>query len=40
MEEYTFEDIIEFMKKDPDWEIPEEEREEILNGLRHQLVRD
>ena len=40
MEEYTYEDIIEFMRKDPDWEVPEEEREAVLNGLRAQLVRN
>ncbi len=37
--DYTYEEIIEYMKKDPDWDVPEEERERILEGLRHQLVR-
>ncbi len=38
--DYTFEEIIEYMRKDPDWEVPMEEREEILESLRHEMVED
>ncbi len=37
--DYTFEEILEYMKKDPDWDVPMEERERILAALRTQLVR-
>lgn len=33
MEERTFEDILQALMEDPDWEIPQEERPALLETL-------